>query len=171
MIHQAKKWLGYLEHENNDFLGVFTANAGKGGCTIFSAIIQKHYRFRNFSKLPWCAVFVHSVFIEALGKKEAAKLLGIPHPGSRVLARRLRRKGRLMGRDYIPNPGDLIFTHNGNGRISHCGIVEKVDGAYIVSIEGNTKDPTGVFGEYQGGAVASRIRKMDDPAILNYGMI
>lgn len=171
MIKTAKKWVGYLEHQTNDHLGFYTENIGKGGCTIFSMIIARHYRHRNFSGLPWCATFVHAVFLEAFGKEKAQDLLGKPHPGTRVLARRFRRRRCLMGRDYIPIPGDLIFLHNGDGRISHCGIVEKVDGSIVTSIEGNTTDPTGQFEPHRGGAVAVRTRDLTNPAIVAYGRI
>ena len=76
-----------------------------------------------------------------------------------------------MDRDYIPAPGDLIFLHNGDGRISHCGIVEKVEDETVTSIEGNTGDPTGRFEPHRGGAVAVRIRELTDPAIVAYGRI
>ena len=171
MIKTAKKWVGYLEHQTNEQLGYYTENIGKGGCTIFSIIIARHYRWRNFSGLPWCATFVHAVFIEAIGEKRARELLGKPWPGTRVLARRFKRSGRLMDKDYIPSPGDLIFLHNGDGRISHCGIVEKVEDGTVTSIEGNTVDPTGRFEPHRGGAVAVRSRKLTDPAIVAYGRI
>ena len=108
MRNVAKAWVGYLEHATNDLLGVFTANIGKGGYTIFSVIIQRYYRWRNFSGLAWCATFVHAVCLEAYGVDKARKLVGKPHPGTRVLARRLKRQGRLKGREYTPQPNDLV---------------------------------------------------------------
>ena len=171
MRNVAKAWVGYLEHATNDLLGVFTANIGKGGYTIFSVIIQRYYRWRNFSGLAWCATFVHAVCLEAYGVDKARKLVGKPHPGTRVLARRLKRQGRLKGREYTPQPNDLIFLQNGDGRISHCGIVDHVEGDIIVSIEGNTHDPTGRFVCGDGGAVAIRRREADHRAIMGYGQM
>lgn len=168
MNNEAKKWIGYLEHRSREGLGIYVANVGKGYCTVFSRIISRHYRWCQFDGVPWCAVFVHAVAIEAMGKEKARKLLGKPHPGTRVLARRMRRRGRLRDRDYIPNPGDLIFLTNGDGRISHCGIVDRMLCGMIFSIEGNTDDFTGHFEKGQGGAVAVRARWPDDPAIVNY---
>lgn len=171
MIETAKKWLGYLEHQTDDLLGVYTANVGKGGCTIFAAIITKYYRWRNFSELPWCAVFVHAVCLEAYGKEQARQMLGKPHPGTHVLVRRMRRKGWLRGRGYTPKPNDLVFLHNGDGKIGHVGIVECVDGDTITTIEGNTVDPSGHFQAHRGGAVARRSRILNDDAIVRYAMI
>lgn len=171
MMEAVRKWAGYLEHQTNDLLGVFTANVGKGYCTIFAAIIQRHYRWRNFSGVPWCAVFLHAVFLEMYGKETARRLLGKPHPGTRVLARRMRRRKCLMPPDYTPRPGDIIFLQNGDGRISHCGIVIEVYGYTVMTIEGNTVDPSGHFAPEQGGAVAIRERLFSDRAIMNYAKI
>jgi len=168
VVKTAEKYIGYLEHLTNDMLGVYTANTGKGGCTIFAYLINQAYKRRNFSGLPWCVTFVHAVFIEALGKKQARKILGKPHPGSRVLMRRFKRKRRLTDK---PKTGDVIFLTNGDGRISHCGIVSCVEGEEIITIEGNTVDPSGVFEKHEGGAVAQRVRKLTDPAIVCYGEV
>ena len=115
--------------------------------------------------LPWCAAFVHAVYIEALGKEKARKLLGKPHPGSRVLMRRFKRRGRLTD---TPKVGDIIFLTNGDGLVSHCGIVVCVEDDTVTTVEGNTIDPTGGVKRHEGGAVAQRVRKLTDPAIICY---
>lgn len=168
---EAASWIGYFEHASEVAIEVFNANIGKGGCTIFSDFIRRIYPWRNFMGLPWCTVFVHAVVIQSVGKDRAKRILGKPHPGSRVLARRIKRKGRLRGPDYLPQPGDLIFCHNGDGRISHCGIVEFIDGNEVVSIEGNTIDPAGRFQQHDGGVVARRRRQLADSSIVNYGYV
>lgn len=170
VVQTAKKWIGYLEHLTPDLLGVYRANVGKGGYTVFADTVARYYRWRNFQGLPWCATFVHAVFIEALGKGDAHNLLGKPHPGTRVLARRMRRRGRYRGRGYIPNRGDLVFLTNGDG-INHVGIVEYADTEYVYSVEGNTTDPDGTFEAKQGGAVALRLRPHGDPAIVGYAAL
>lgn len=166
----AKKYVGYLEHATPELLGVFRANTGKCGYTMFSEIISSKYRFRNFQGLPWCAVFVHAVYLESLGKKKSCILLGKPHPGTRVLLRRFRRSGRLREKHYIPNPGDIVFMRNRvDELVSHVGIVLEASGDTVLSIEGNTVDPSGVFEKTKGGAVAVRERKRNDPVIVCYG--
>ena len=168
IVETAQKYVGYLEHLDSDLLGLFRSNTGKGGCTIFAYLINRAYRWRNFSGLPWCATFVHAVFIEALGKKKARMLLGKPHPGTRVLYRRFKRRGKLTRQ---PNEGDIIFLTNGSVEVNHCGIVVCVEDDRIITIEGNTTDPTGVFEKHEGGAVAQRVRRITDPAIICYGGI
>ena len=167
----AKQYLGYLEHETPDMIGVFRANPGKGGYTIFSEIISRFYRWRNFQGLPWCAVFVYAVYLEAMGR-EAEKLLGKPHPGTKVMARRFKRRRRLRDKSYRPKEGDIIFLSNfGNQEIGHVGIVVGMDAQMVYSVEGNTIDTSGVFRREDGGAVALRGRLFDDMAIVCYGEI
>jgi hypothetical protein len=113
-------------------------------------------------ELPWCTTFIHAVF-------DRPDVLGRAHPGSRVLYRRMRRKGLLRGRDYTPQKNDLVFlSTRTDGRVSHCGIVESADETQVTSIDGNTVDPTGFFEPAQGGAVARRVRKRTDPVIVCY---
>lgn len=166
VVEAARKYIGYLEHLDDNLIGVFRANYGKGGHTIFAHFIAQSYRWRVYSGMPWCAVFVHSVFLEALGKQKAREILGKPHPGTRVLYRRLRRRGKLT---YKPEVGDVIFLTNGSGNVDHCGIVIGIEGEDVITIEGNTTDPSGVFEKHEGGAVARRVRKLTDSAIVCYG--
>lgn len=167
----AKRYVGYLEHETADLLGVYRANPGKGGYTIFADKVSRHYRWRNFQGIPWCAVFVFAVYLEAVGK-EAEKLLGKPHPGTRVLARRFRRRKMLRDKTYHPKAGDIIFLSNfNNEEIGHVGIVVETDEKMVYSVEGNTIDPSGVFEREDGGAVALRGREFSNPAIVCYGEV
>ena len=167
----AKQYLGYLEHETPDLIGVYRANPGKGGYTLFAETVSRFYRWRSFQGLPWCAVFVYAVYLEAMGR-DAEKLLGKPHPGTKVMARRFRRKKLLRDKGYTPKAGDIIFLSNfGDQRIGHVGIVVGTDGNMVYSVEGNTVDTSGVFKREDGGAVALRGRLFDDPAIVCYGEI
>jgi hypothetical protein len=165
VVETAQKYIGYLEHLTNDLLGIYDANVGKGGCTIFAQIINRWYRWRNFTDLPWCVTFVHSVFLEALGKKKARMLVGKPTPSSRVLYRRFKRRGLITDQ---PKRGDIAFMANCD-RIDHVGIVVCVEDGRIITIEGNTTDPTGVFQKHEGGAVAQRVRMLNDPAFVCFG--
>lgn len=164
VVEEARRWLGYLEHWDRRLLGVYAANVGKGGYTVFADMAGLP------QGLPWCATFVHAVYGQALGAEEARALLGRPHPGTRVLERRLRRSVRWRGREYISSPGDIILLSPGrDGRVGHCGIVETVDGQIVTSIDGNTVDPDGRFPPELGGTVARRTREMNDPVIVGYG--
>lgn len=162
------EWIGYLEHADNQLLGAYTANIGKGGCTVFAQIVHKATGI-NLSGLPWCVTFVYAMFIETWGLERAEALLGRPQPGSRTLARRLRRKRLWRDRGYIPKAGDLVFCTNDGRRIQHVGIVLECDGETVTTIDGNTVDDTGHFAAHQGGAVARRSRPLDSPIIMGFG--
>ena len=163
-VTHAVEWIGYLEHRTPENLGVFTENAGKGGETVFAWMLRRSQGV-EVSGLPWCAVFVHAVV-------DRPDLLGKASPGVRTLLRRMIWRGLWRGRRYVPRPGDIIFCSNTRTAIAdHCGIVEHCDGAAVVSIDGNTVDPSGTFATNEGGAVARRSRRLDDPVIVGYGAI
>ena len=164
----ALKWVGYLEHLTEDNLWAPTENVGKGGCTIFASIVRHYYPWRNYMRLPWCTTFVYAVFLDAYGKVQACHLLGKPHPGVRVLARRLKRHHAIRDTDYRPQCGDLIFLTNDGRRIGHVGIVVDTTDTEVVSVEGNTVDPSGVFLPKDGGAVAIWHRSFADQKIVCY---
>lgn len=168
MRNKAEKYLGYLEHADSKLLGVYDKNIGKGGCTVFADIVKSACG-RDLSHLPWCVTFVYAVFIEAYGLDKTRTLLGSPQPGSRKLARRLRRKGRWRDKGYVPREGDLVFCTNDGRRIQHVGIALDCDGETVTSIDGNTVDDTGHFAPHEGGAVAKRTRSLDSPVIVGYG--
>ena len=50
-----------------------------------------------------------------------------------------RGQGRWKDSGYLPQPGEIIFFDwNGDMVPDHVGIVEKVDGGVIYTIEGNS---------------------------------
>ena len=160
----ARSWLGYCEHQSPVDLWSYESNTGKGGYTAIAERLRM-LTGKNFQGLPWCATFLCLCFWEAgMGDR-----IGKPHPGTRKLARRLRRKKKLHGREYIPLPGDVIFC--GVFRIGHCGIVIACDGVTVTSIDGNTVDPQGRFKPIEGGVVAERTRLLTDPVIRCYASL
>lgn len=159
-------YIGYLEHASPALLGLPTENAGKGGYTIFAQMLG------CFQGMPWCAVFVHAMYREQFGREQAERMLGKPQAGVRQLARRMKLSGRWRGRDYTPKPWDIVFcSDRSDHRLTHCGIVERLEDRTVISIEGNTVDPSGVFQPEQGGAVARRCRETDDVRIIGYAAI
>ena len=72
-----------------------------------------------------------------------------------------------MGRYFkSPKVGDVIFFKN-NIRICHTGLVYKVDGNRVYTIEGNTSSETGVI--RNGGAVAYKCYDLSNSRIAGYG--
>lgn len=68
------------------------------------------------------------------------------------------KQGRYHAKD--PKPGDQIFfsTAHSKSNVSHTGLVEKVDGSKVYTIEGNTSDQ-----------VARRSYYLSDNYIVGYG--
>lgn len=168
-VIEAEKWLGYLEHQDGHFIGLYNVNIGKGGYNAFAEIVRQYCK-RNLQGLPWCAVFIYAVFLKVYGKKKTKALFGRPHASTRSLLRAMKHRGRFKDNTYIPREGDIIFLANDGLKIDHCGIVARVDGDNVICIDGNTVDPIGHFEPKQGGAVAYRTRKIDDIRIKGYGV-
>jgi hypothetical protein len=82
----------------------------------------------------WCDIFISWLasqvgILNTLIPKEAY----VP-----TTAKWYKEKGLLRDRNYTPQKGDLIlFDYNHNKTPDHIGIVEKVEGITIHTIEGN----------------------------------
>lgn len=89
-------------------------------------------------RVEWCAMFV-SWCADQCGYLEAGVLPKME--GVLPFIDWFRERGQWQDRDYEPIPGDIIFFDwEGDGIADHVGIVEKVDGDYVYTIEGNAGD-------------------------------
>ena len=102
---------------------------------------------------PWCCVFLWWLFREA----GASRLFygGGKTASCSALARYARAQGQYVEGNY--RPGDLVFFRFSGTAIQHIGILERLEGDTLVTIEGNT----GVGNDANGGAV---LRRQRDPA-------
>lgn len=93
--------------------------------------------------LAWCCAFTYWCF------DEAAQQAGIDNPMFRTAGclahwNNAERHGgtRLLARDAVANPGlvkpGMVFIMDFGGGLGHTGFVERVEGGYIHTIEGNT---------------------------------
>lgn len=98
----------------------------------------------------WCCAFVYWCYNEAAIKLQVAN--PVYKTGS-VLT--LYKKQRAAHAVNVPMPGDVFIMSFGNG-LGHTGIVLKVEGDMVHTIEGNTNDA----GEREGYEVAIRHRKI-----------
>lgn len=94
----------------------------------------------------WCADFVSWVY-KAAGKPFTGGLSGGWRiPSVNTLDDWLKNKGTRVANESgapAPKPGDVvIFDHSGDqvGNDTHTGIVEKIVGGKMITIEGNTSD-------------------------------
>ena len=105
---------------------------------------------------PWCCVFLWWLFREA----GAPQLFygGGKTASCGALARYAKSHGQFVKGAY--RPGDLAFFHFSGSAIEHVGLVERVEGDVLVTIEGNT----GTGDDANGGAVMRRRRKKNQVA-------
>jgi len=115
----------------------------------------------------WCQAFVYWCYAQA------ATALGVPNPvvhtvgvldcWNRTAVNIKIHSSEAQGKPSLINVGDqIIFKHsNGTG---HTGIVEKVIGQDIHTIEGNTNNN----GSREGYEVERKVRTLDDVRLLGF---
>ena len=117
----------------------------------------------------WCVAFLYFCF------NKASQELGIQNPmfktgGVLRLWQKTDTHRKIIFPKYVDNPSlikpGFIFVISTGGGFGHAGIVEKVEGAFITTIEGNTNDD----GSRNGIGVFRRVRKRKMNSI-NLGFI
>lgn len=175
LLTLAAAEVGYLEKKSAADLDHKTANAGSANYTKYARDLDAIKGFYNGRKQgsSWCDVFVDWCFVRAFGAETAAKLLcqamGGLGAGVKYSAQYYKAKGRFFETD--PQPGDQIFFVRRKGLTItgwlHTGIVEKVAGGYVYTIEGNTSGADGVVSN--GGGVCRKRYKLNSASIGGYG--
>lgn len=163
VIAVAAAEIGYKEKANNSQLDDKTANAGNKNYTKYARDFdQKYPQWYNGKKngFAWCDMFVDWCFLTAFGYAKALELLCQPEKscgaGCTYSAGYYKQKGQFY--TSYPKPGDQIFFGTSISDCSHTGIVEKVDGSKVYTIEGNTSDQ-----------VARRSYALTSSKIVGYG--
>ena len=108
---------------------------------------QKYGEAYGMNGQPWCVMFVWWVFREAgFNLRKTASCTD--------LSNAYKEAGQWVASGY--KPGDIVmFDFTGKrSKTEHCGIVEKVNGNTLTTIEGNT----GTASNANGGAVMRRTR-------------
>lgn len=112
---------------------------------------QKYGAEYGVNGTAWCCQFVWWVFKHA--RAEALFYGGKKTAYCPTLMNFYKSKGQFVAKDY--KPGDIIFfDFNSNKSADHVGIVEKVSGSTVYTIEGNTA----VGNDSNGGQVMRRER-------------
>ena len=164
VIKIAEEQVGYLEKKSNKDLDSKTANAGSGNYTKYGRDLVKWIGSPYANGVAWCDMFVDWCFIEAYGLETAKKMLGGWSAYTPTSASYFKTMGRWSTK---PQKGDQIFFKNGSGTICHTGIVYKVDGSFVYTIEGNTSGANGVIAN--GGGVCRKKYVKTFPRIAGYG--
>ena len=170
VIKVAKAEVGYLEKETKSNLDSKTANAGDENITKYARDLDKVTSFYNGRKQGcyWCDIFVDWCFYTAYGASNARKLLCQPSKSAGAGCKYSMQYYQNKGQFYkSPKVGDQIFFKNGEGAITHTGLVYKVSGSYVYTIEGNTSSAAGVVAN--GGCVAMKKYRIKYNRIAGYG--
>lgn len=136
LLEVARSQIGYKEGANND---------------------TKYGIWYGMNHQPWCMMFVSWCADQAkIPVSIIPKLSYVPY-----FVEFFKKQKRYKGKDYVPNPGDLIIY----GSNSHVGIVESVNGNSVYTIEGNTSSGGN---NANGDGVYRRIRNLKDAWITGY---
>lgn len=170
VIKVAKGEVNYKEKESIMQLDDPSANAGDENFTKYSRDLDKLTDFYNGRKqgCSWCDIFVDWCFYKAYGVANARKLLCQPlkslGAGCKYSMQYYKNKKQFY---TTPAVGDQIFFANSSGEAGHTGLVQKVTGSYVYTIEGNTSTTSGVVDN--GGLVAEKQYSLKNKRILGYG--
>ncbi len=139
LLEIAAAEIGYKEKETNAQLDDKTANAGDNNWTKYARDLQKAgYYQAGKNGYAWCDMFVDWCFLQLCGNKAKAEDMicqtGLYGAGCVWSAKYYKRQGRFFTSD--PQPGDQIFFND----YAHTGIVEKIVGGKVHTIEGNTSN-------------------------------
>ena len=140
LLEIAAAEIGYKEKETNSQLDNPTANAGDDNYTKYARDLHAAgYYQASKQGFAWCDMFVDWCFLKLCGgdPDKAQKIICQSGPygaGCKFSAQYYQNAGRYYEDD--PQPGDQIFFND----FAHTGIVEKVVGNVVHTIEGNTSN-------------------------------
>ncbi len=163
LLATARAEIGYHEKASNRVLDSKTGNAGDRNYTKYARDLDALGDVYNGGKngYDWCDVFVDWCFITTFGKELGMKLLCQPYRGCGAGTRYSMGYYQARGQFHRtrPQPGDQIFFGTSKS-VNHTGIVERVGGGTVYTIEGNTGG---------GVQVARKFYGLNGKTILGYG--
>lgn len=87
------------------------------------------------SGVPFCAMFASWVF-----NKAGATCSGLPGAYTPTMWAAAKRSGSALSNKKNCQPGDIVYFNWDGGVVDHVGIIEKNNGSYVTTIEGNTNN-------------------------------
>lgn len=164
---------GYLEKSNNHNLDSKTLNAGSKNYTKYGRDLHAWVGSPYANGVAWCDEFVDWCFFKAALRtnsnnlekaiEEVRKTIGGFSAYTPTSADMYKKMDRWS---HEPHIGDQIFFKNSE-RICHTGLVYKIDGEMIHTIEGNTSSAKGVVAN--GGCVRRKAYNRNYDRIAGYG--
>lgn len=129
IVELAKQQLGYFEQGKN--------------ITKYAADFDKKWpNFYNGKKqgAAWCDIFVDWLFATSFGEAKAMEMLYQPKKSCGAGCKWSAQYYKVHDAyDHVPSIGAQIFFGRA-GDESHTGIVIAINGQYVTTIEGNSKD-------------------------------
>lgn len=132
---------GYLEKASNAQLDSKTGNAGYNNYTKYARDHAKWGTYQASKQgLPWCDQFVDWCFITAFGFTNGMAMTCQPRGGYGAGCTEsynyYKHKGQTVPVSQAQRGDQIFFGSSGN--MTHTGLITKVDGQYIYTVEGNT---------------------------------
>ena len=170
LIAVAEAEVGYLEKRSNKDLDSKTGNAGSGNYTKYNRDLLA-WTGEGYIAAQWCQAFVDWCFIQAFGKETAKKLIYVWTNYTPAGSDAFKSRGRYIKRGKgKPKCGDVIYFYSSaKGRIGHVGIVRKVEGSKVYTIEGNTSGASTLI--TNGGGVREKSYSLSSTYIDGYGSV
>lgn len=164
LLNIAENEVGYLEKKSSSNLYNKTGNAGSANYTKYGYEMHKIQSSNMDYPAAWCDAFVDWCFVKAFGIDKAKKLL---HGFDDYTVNSAGYYKKNKEWYTAPKVGDQIFFTNSKGGICHTGLVYKVSGGKVYTIEGNTSSANGVIAN--GGCVAKKSYYITYNRIAGYG--
>jgi len=137
----ARNEIGYHEKNANGNLDDPTANPGSGNYTKYARDLDRTNWYNGAKQgFPYCDVWYDWLFYKGfgdLGRQMICQPINSAGAGCLFSAQYYKQAGRWF---TTPEVGDQIFFTYSPGEYSHTGIVERIDGNVVTTIEGNTSD-------------------------------
>lgn len=169
LLSIAEAEVGYCEKsitavkQNPTVLDEKVAGAGADNYTKYSRDLIKWIGSPYAQGVAWCDMFVDYCFIASFGIQVAKEMIG---GWSAYTPTSAQHYMNMKCWHNTPKVGDQIFFKNST-RICHTGIVYKIDGTRVYTIEGNTSTNTGLV--VNGGCVAKKSYSLTYSKIAGYG--
>lgn len=161
IIEIALAEVGYLEKKSNSQLNDKTANAGTANWTKYGVWYGDYTGAgSSFYNTYWCAMFVSWCSNKAGTGDATGYFAYCPYWVSHF-----KNKGQWVTSN--PKAGDIIFFHSG-GTANHVGLVYKVSGTTVYTVEGNTSSGNNTV-VANGGGVFTKSYSTSNSRILGYG--
>lgn len=155
LIRVAKAEEGYLEKKSNANLNDKSKNAGNKNYT-------KYGKWYGLNPAYWCAEYVSWCVNKAFGD---CKIMYGKSASCETIRQRFKDNKRYGD---TPKEGAFIFFSGSRHQGAvHIGIVTRVSGDTVYTMEGNTNSDKGVVDN--GGAVNNKAYKKSYSKILGYG--